>query len=333
MSKQNQHSHRTHMMTQQIVAPCPLPSHFEQTINHVLAVLAAGSSHMPIPPHSAIKAGTLVSIVLKQDQRTGRQVQGFVSQILTRGNHPHGVKVRLSDGRVGRVQQLVESTANTSNSTSGLRSQQQQQQQQYHRNSYTYIRNMDSNPWDDAQSQGSPYRSPRQQTQQPQPQQHEQTQYRPDPQSRVYPQPHQSQSQPQSQQYASLLDEPSPWGDPNAPPHSQSYSSRPSSANTYPQHQQQQDLYSQPYHPSPNTPPSQSRSDFETLVASPHDRAEQVEHMQEYEAHALETQDDRNRAQLEKEFPNVDGSLIAALYGEGRGMAETRELLQELGGE
>ena len=45
--------------------------------------------------------------MLKIDQPTGRQVQGIVSELLTRGDHPRGVKVRLRDGRVGRVQRLV----------------------------------------------------------------------------------------------------------------------------------------------------------------------------------------------------------------------------------
>lgn len=51
--------------------------------------------------------GVGVSIVLKVDQPTGRQVQGIVGDVLTSGNHPRGIKVRLQDGRVGRVQQIV----------------------------------------------------------------------------------------------------------------------------------------------------------------------------------------------------------------------------------
>jgi uncharacterized repeat protein (TIGR03833 family) len=45
--------------------------------------------------------------VLKQDQPTGHQVCGIVADLLTRGDHPRGVKVRLRDGRVGRVQKIV----------------------------------------------------------------------------------------------------------------------------------------------------------------------------------------------------------------------------------
>lgn len=51
-----------------------------------------------------IKVGDNVSIVLKQDQRSGRLTQGVVASILTKSpNHPHGIKVRLEDGSVGRV--------------------------------------------------------------------------------------------------------------------------------------------------------------------------------------------------------------------------------------
>lgn len=48
-----------------------------------------------------------MSIVLKEDQQSGHQVKGIVADLLTRGDHPRGVKVRLRDGRVGRVQGLV----------------------------------------------------------------------------------------------------------------------------------------------------------------------------------------------------------------------------------
>lgn len=58
----------------------------------------------------AIKPGDEVDIVLKQDQRTGRLTRGIVRDILTRSpNHPHGIKVRLVDGQVGRVKQIVAS--------------------------------------------------------------------------------------------------------------------------------------------------------------------------------------------------------------------------------
>ncbi len=49
-----------------------------------------------------------VDIVLKSDQRTGRRTRGVVKEILTNSaQHPHGIKVRLQDGRVGRVQEII----------------------------------------------------------------------------------------------------------------------------------------------------------------------------------------------------------------------------------
>ncbi|XPV69221.1 MAG: YwbE family protein [Halarcobacter sp.] len=55
-----------------------------------------------------IKQGLRVNIVLKQDQRTGKLTQGVVKNILTNSpNHPHGIKVRLTDGQVGRVQEIL----------------------------------------------------------------------------------------------------------------------------------------------------------------------------------------------------------------------------------
>ncbi len=58
---------------------------------------------------STIKIGAVVLIVLKQDQRSGKLTKGIVKDILTKSpNHPHGIKVRLMDGQVGRVQEIVE---------------------------------------------------------------------------------------------------------------------------------------------------------------------------------------------------------------------------------
>lgn len=56
-----------------------------------------------------IAPGILVEIVLKQDQRTGKRTAGIVKDILTKSpSHPHGIKVRLEDGQVGRVQLIKE---------------------------------------------------------------------------------------------------------------------------------------------------------------------------------------------------------------------------------
>lgn len=55
-----------------------------------------------------VKIGQTVSIVLKQDQRTGKRTEGIVKDLLTKSpDHPHGIKVRLEDGQVGRVQEIL----------------------------------------------------------------------------------------------------------------------------------------------------------------------------------------------------------------------------------
>jgi len=56
---------------------------------------------------SAVKIGLQVSIVLKQDQRSGKLTEGVVKNILTKSpTHPHGIKVRLESGAVGRVKTI-----------------------------------------------------------------------------------------------------------------------------------------------------------------------------------------------------------------------------------
>jgi len=56
---------------------------------------------------SNIKPGIEVAIVLKEDQRTGNLTEGIVQNILTNSQfHPHGIKVRLTSGEVGRVQEI-----------------------------------------------------------------------------------------------------------------------------------------------------------------------------------------------------------------------------------
>ena len=59
-------------------------------------------------PRKDIQSGMLVRIVLKQDQRTGKLTEGVVKDLLTKSpKHTHGIKVRLEDGQVGRVKELV----------------------------------------------------------------------------------------------------------------------------------------------------------------------------------------------------------------------------------
>ncbi len=58
---------------------------------------------------SQIKPGLEVDIVLKKDQRSGALTRGIVKDILTNSpTHPHGIKVRLTDGQVGRVKHIVQ---------------------------------------------------------------------------------------------------------------------------------------------------------------------------------------------------------------------------------
>lgn len=55
-----------------------------------------------------IRPGLTVEVVLKEDQRTGRRTRGVVKDILTKSpQHPHGIKVRLETGEVGRVKEIV----------------------------------------------------------------------------------------------------------------------------------------------------------------------------------------------------------------------------------
>ena len=70
----------------------------------------SGSPYAPAmtPPRSQVRPGLTVDIVLKQDQSSGRLTRGVVAQLLTNSpTHPHGIKVRLTNGMVGRVKQVI----------------------------------------------------------------------------------------------------------------------------------------------------------------------------------------------------------------------------------
>jgi uncharacterized repeat protein (TIGR03833 family) len=63
--------------------------------------------YMTISQRSLIQIGDLVSVVLKSDQRSGNLTEGRVQRILTNSpHHPHGIKVKLEDGQVGRVKEI-----------------------------------------------------------------------------------------------------------------------------------------------------------------------------------------------------------------------------------
>lgn len=56
-----------------------------------------------------IRVGLLVNIVLKKDQRSGELTEGFIKRVLTKAKfHPHGIKVMLDTGEVGRVKAIIE---------------------------------------------------------------------------------------------------------------------------------------------------------------------------------------------------------------------------------
>jgi len=61
-----------------------------------------------VPTRNEIQVGKIVQIIQKQDQRTGNLTEGTVKRILTSSNvHPHGIKVKLDNGKIGRVQNII----------------------------------------------------------------------------------------------------------------------------------------------------------------------------------------------------------------------------------
>lgn len=100
---------------------------------------------------------------------------------------------------------------------------------------------------------------------------------------------------------------------------------------------QQQQPQSQQQFQSPPGPPSQqqsfhppNRSQTDRFLPQGQERSEQVETMQSYESRAPKSDDDKAQEQLQKEFPSLDSSLIAAIYGDTKDTAQAREMLQEL---
>jgi len=60
------------------------------------------------PLRNKIRIGIIVQIIQKQDQRSGILYEGIIKKILTSSNyHPHGIKVELEDGKIGRVQNIL----------------------------------------------------------------------------------------------------------------------------------------------------------------------------------------------------------------------------------
>jgi uncharacterized repeat protein (TIGR03833 family) len=60
----------------------------------------------------SIRVGIVVDIIRKEDQRSGKKTRGIVQDILTNSpSHPHGIKVRLKGGQVGRVAEIIRTTS------------------------------------------------------------------------------------------------------------------------------------------------------------------------------------------------------------------------------
>jgi uncharacterized repeat protein (TIGR03833 family) len=215
---------------------------------------------MSVPSYSQISRGTEVSVILKEDQPTGRQVQGIVEDVLTQHDHPRGVKVLLMDGRVGRVQEVLNS-------------------------GYT---------------SATPFYS----------QQHDTAV--PDPQNwqahTSYPSGHTSSHT----QHSAVPD----------PQSLQAHTTFPSGYVSARAAQQQP--------PYTDSRPTTIGAFDDSPNVRPEERSEQMEYLQSYENSKPATEDDTNQATLQREFPNIDSSLIAAIYGDSKSLSTTREMLQEL---
>ncbi|KAK3208067.1 hypothetical protein GRF29_96g1312854 [Pseudopithomyces chartarum] len=80
----------------------------------------------------------------------------------------------------------------------------------------------------------------------------------------------------------------------------------------------------------PGLPPRRAETTSEAALPQGQDRSHQVEVMQSYESSRPQTEDEENQQILQREFPKIDGSLIAAIYGDSGSLSATREMLQEL---
>lgn len=64
---------------------------------------------MAVPKRSELTPGVRVNIILKKDQASGKLTEGIVARLLTRApSHPYGIKVKLKNGQVGRVQKILD---------------------------------------------------------------------------------------------------------------------------------------------------------------------------------------------------------------------------------
>jgi len=95
--------------------------------------------------------------------------------------------------------------------------------------------------------------------------------------------------------------------------------------------QQQQPQHQQQYHQQqPSNPSAGYRPTDEALLPTGQERSEQMETMQSYEMNRPQTEDDRAQDALQLEFPNIDSSLIAAIWSDNKDMSAAKEMLQHL---
>src|SRR5579871_5917043 len=91
-----------------------------------------------------------------------------------------------------------------------------------------------------------------------------------------------------------------------------------------PSQQQQQPSQAPANHRAPD------RASNEAWLPTGQDRSEQMEYMQSYELNRPQTEDEKSQEQLAREFPNIDSSLIAAIWSDNKDMSAAREMLQHL---
>lgn len=127
-----------------------------------------------------------------------------------------------------------------------------------------------------------------------------------------------------------------PWADQSGhpPPHQnqQNYNAYQSPPGPPPSHQQQQ--YAPPSGPPPGHAPKRAETFRETDFVPESERGEQREAMQQFEMNhsGNQSQQDRDIEMLQRDFPKIDGSLVAALYADAGSLGATREMLMELDG-
>lgn len=121
----------------------------------------------------------------------------------------------------------------------------------------------------------------------------------------------------------------SPWGQETSQGLSQNpYNQYQQSSEPPNQQQPSQTFYTGQEGQAPGLPPRRSATDM--ALPTGEDRSHQIEVMQSYEAAGRKDEDDSNVETLQREFPKIDGSLIAAIYGDSKSLSATREMLQAL---